>query len=234
MSTFPLEFHRGWSHLFCSKIIWVIFHLYVIQIWKRVLLKYKLTVHQLSFKNSYLYLNAKISNCDSAFWGWGKYKGGSISFFNLSTHSSQFVSWPALGMEGFLMIDYWWLKQCQTVITKNRIVHFLPHYPDEKCFHKLFAGKSIFDINKYFLLIDFVSCYGCVCGRNTRSKHKGCLDLNSLQSLVARKISFQGNVSNCYAVNEIHQTQLWQPLSEPDLISKNVLILTQFLWLHLQ
>lgn len=73
MPTFPLEFFRAFSHSFCSKAIWAIFHLYVIQIYERVLMEYKHTVHQLSLK--YLYLNEKKKKNHSNAIQWGVVEG---------------------------------------------------------------------------------------------------------------------------------------------------------------
>ena len=108
------------------------------------------------------------------------------------------------------------------------------HYPHERWLHDLFVGKSIFDINKWFLLIDFVGCHDYL-WRMCQSNHRRWLDWSLCRSVVARKISFQKKkkkMSNCHAGNESHLTQPQQPPSEPDLNKQQGLLLTQFLWLY--
>lgn len=81
MPTFPLAFFRAFSHSFCSKAIWAIFHLYIIQIYERAFLEYKSTVHQLSLK--YLYLNEKISKCNTVWCDGGENTQGRIYLFTI-------------------------------------------------------------------------------------------------------------------------------------------------------
>lgn len=95
----------------------------------------------------------------------------------------------------------------------------------------LLKKKSVFDTNKQFPLIDCVGCHDCL-WRKRQSKHRKWLDLNLCRSVVAGKISFQENVSNCYAGNESHQPQPWQRPSDPDLNKQKDPLLTQFLWLY--
>lgn len=65
---------------------------------------------------------------------------------------SQFVSWPALGMFDFLTIDYLLVIKAAPGCNEWESAHFFPSsdYPHERCVHKLFVGKSIFDINQHF------------------------------------------------------------------------------------
>lgn len=113
-------------------------------------------------------------------------------------------------------------------------VHFLPltvTYKKKVVSWAVCWKKSVSDTNKQFLLIDCGDCRDCL-WRKCQSKHRRWLDLDFCRSVVAGKISFQENVSNCYAGKESHQTQPWQPPSDPDLNKQKDLLLTQFLWLY--
>lgn len=120
------------------------------------------------------------------------------------------------------------------LLLKVTPVHFLPLTITHK--KKVISWpvcwkKSVSDTNKQFLLIDCGGCRDCL-WRKCQSKHRRWLDLDFCRSVVAGKISFQENVSNCYAGKESHQTQPWQPPSDPDLNKQKDLLLTQFLWLY--
>lgn len=69
----------------------------------------------------------------------------------ISSFGPQFVLWPALGMLGFLTIDYLLVIKATPCCKDWKSVSFLP----ERCLHKLFVAKFIFDIKMHILQIDF-------------------------------------------------------------------------------